>query len=201
MFAFNEYLLFGFSYLLGSIPFGVIVVKFAGLGDIYKQGSGNIGATNIVRVAGKKLGVITFLLDFIKGIVPSLIFFNFYNEISENEVLAIIAVLTILGHCFPIWLKFKGGKGVATSFGIVLALSYQVFLIVVLIWFLAFKLSKTSSIGALVAYGLLPFVSFAVNTKQDPSLLICYFLISVIIFVRHIPNIKRLLKNEEKSFK
>lgn len=180
------------AYLLGSIPFGLILAKIMGEGDLRTIGSGNIGATNALRTGNKKLAVLTLLLDLIKGsaavwlaliIVPSL---------------AMLAgLVAIFGHIFPIWLKFKGGKGVATGLGILLALSPLVGLLVILTWLAVFKWKKISSLSALAAYGLSPL--YATISGQYELALTC-FLLATIIFATHRQNIQRLITGEENTF-
>lgn len=194
---FNEYLFIAIAYLLGSVAFGSILTRICGFGDISKQGSGNIGATNVVRVAGKKLGAATFLLDFLKGFLPA---FIYSQIISDALAVYIVAMASVVGHIFPIWNKFKGGKGVATGFGAILAVSYMLLLVAIGFWVATYKLKKISSLSALVSYGLLPFVSFFIY-PENKYLMIFLFILSVIVFVRHKANIKRLLNGEEGKIK
>lgn len=196
MLSFNEYLLFAVAYLIGSIPFGIVVAKFAGIGDITKQGSGNIGATNVARIGGKKLGFITFFLDFSKGCVPAVIFLYYYGATLSA---LIFSILLIVGHIFPIFNKFKGGKAVATSFGVIFAISPIVGIFTGLLWISCFKITKISSASALFSFTLMPFsFLFVTNSNQ---VLIFAMLVSLIIYIRHIENIKRLLMGNEKGFK
>lgn len=197
MFGFNEYLFLSIAYLLGSIPFGAVLVKMIGLGDIRSQGSGNIGATNVVRVAGKKIGAVVFLLDLIKGFLPAYMYINCFGGDDMNKYC--IAATAVLGHIFPVWLKFKGGKGVATGFGAILSVNPVLFLVAVGLWLIAYFTTKISSVSALVSYGLLPFVAFFVY--QGENLMIFLFLLTLLIYFRHYANIKRLLNGEEKPFK
>ncbi|MDX1949037.1 MAG: glycerol-3-phosphate 1-O-acyltransferase PlsY [Rickettsiales bacterium] len=200
MLSYNEYLFLAIAYLLGSVAFGVIITRLLGLGDITKKGSGNIGATNVVRVAGKKIGGIVFLLDFLKGLLPAFIYKSFLLSSETSVALYLIAFASVIGHILPIWHKFKGGKGVATGFGAILAIDYILFLIAILLWIITYKLSKISSASALVSYGLIPFIGFAMH--QNNFFLISFLMsLSAIIFYKHIPNIKRLLNGEEKPFR
>jgi glycerol-3-phosphate acyltransferase PlsY len=196
VFSFNEYLFFAVAYLIGSIPFGVIVSKIAGIGDITKQGSGNIGATNVARVGGKKLGFITFFLDFTKGCLPAVIFIEYFGA-SLSAL--IFSLLLIIGHIFPIFNKFKGGKAVATSFGVIFTISPIVGIFTALLWLACFKITKISSASALFSFALMPF-SFLFVTNQN-QVLIFAMAVSLIIYIRHIENIKRLIMGSEKSFK
>lgn len=197
MFSFNEYIIFILSYLLGSVPFGLIIVKLKGLGNISQQGSGNIGATNVVRVAGKKLGAITFLLDFLKGFIPVDIYQYFYPE--NYLVISIIALLSVVGHIFTPWLKFKGGKGVATGIGVIFAINYLVGLLCIITWLACFKASKISSASALLSFGLMPFYFFF--TGENYIIITFGAILSILVFAKHHSNIKKLLNGEESSFR
>jgi glycerol-3-phosphate acyltransferase PlsY len=179
------------SYLIGSIPFGLLISKMRGV-DPRRKGSGNIGATNILRVVGKKEAILTLVCDVLKGFIP--IFASGLLELTEGT-LFFIALAVILGHIFPVFLKFKGGKGVATSFGAFLALSPQIALLALLIWIGGFSLAKVSSIGALAAFGALPFLAFFF--KPDWDFILLASIVSVLVYVRHWENIQRLLKGTE----
>jgi glycerol-3-phosphate acyltransferase PlsY len=181
------------GYLLGSIPFGLILAKLMGQGDIRKIGSGNIGATNALRTGNKKLAVLTLLGDLLKGTCAVLLAYALAPEVAEFA-----GLLAVLGHVFPVWLKFKGGKGVATALGVLLALLPLVFVAVVATWLTTFKLSRISSLSALVAFALAPiFGFFTENMRADLIVL----LIAIIIFATHRANINRLIRGEEKAFK
>jgi len=182
------------SYMIGSIPFGLIVGKLASIGDIRTKGSGNIGATNVVRLGGKKLGALVLLLDAFKGVVPVLI----AKEFLSWEVALISAGAAVIGHIFPIWLKFKGGKGVATSLAVYIALSWQMGLVLILVWLITFKVSKISSLSAIFAMISAPLVAFYFKGN---GLEILAIIISLIVIFRHHSNIKRLLNGEEGGFK
>ena len=181
-------------YLIGSIPFGVLIAKFAGLGDLRKQGSGNIGATNVVRVGGKKLGLIVLLLDAAKGVAA----ISFVNQIGKPEYSEIAGLVAVIGHVFPIWLKFKGGKGVATTLAALLTLNPAVGLFSIAIWLTTFLFTKLSSLSAIVSIGLSPILSFALGST---TLLFTNIILSAIVIFRHHSNIKRLLSGEEKRIK
>ncbi len=198
MFSFNEYIIFIISFVLGSIPFGLLIVKFHGLGNISEQGSGNIGATNVVRVAGKKLGALTFGLDFFKGFLPVVIFKYFHHE--SYEALAIIAISAVLGHMFTPWLKFKGGKGVASGVGVIVGLSPVVGLLCLATWGACFKATKISSAAALLAFTLMPFYFFLIEGGNKPYLIFAIVL-SLLVYLKHHKNIARLLNGKEGSFK
>ena len=193
--------IFVFGYFLGSIPFGLILTKISGLGDIRKIGSGNIGATNVLRTGNKKIALFTLLLDGGKGavaiylitiILPKVFDNNFYMVESYQCTVAISAVV---GHCFPIWLKFKGGKGVATGFGVILSLNLNIGIVALLIWVLIAKVFKISSMSALIAYFLIPVLMFHYETEFIYFL--SSFIISLICFVQHRENIKRLINRSE----
>ena len=195
-------LLFSFlGYLIGSIPFGLILTKMSGLGDIRNIGSGNIGATNVLRTGNKKIALFTLILDGSKGalalfLLTSLLtkasIFNIYNF---ELIMSVVAISSVLGHCFPIWLNFKGGKGVATGFGTILFINLLVGITALLIWFLIAKLFKISSMSALVSYFLIPFL-MAFNSVEN-YLIIASVFISLISWFQHRENIKRLLNRTE----
>lgn len=190
------------AYLIGSTPFGVIIAKIAGLGDITKQGSGNIGATNITRIGGKKLGLATLLLDGLKGVFAIMVAQNLAAHNPELQIYA--AALAVLGHIFPVFLKFKGGKGVATTLGVILFFSPIVGALTILVWVLVFAACKISSASALAAVSLTPFFAlfFAANLQNNLSDLffkLCIFL-SILVFAKHYQNIMRLLNGTESKF-
>ena len=193
--------IFLFGYFLGSIPFGLILTKISGLGDIRKIGSGNIGATNVLRTGNKKIALFTLLLDGGKGavaiylitIILPKVFDNNFNMIEFYQ--CIVAISAVVGHCFPIWLMFKGGKGVATGFGVILSLNVNVGIVALLIWVFITKVFKISSMSALIAYFLIPLLMFYYETEIIYSL--SSFLISLICFVQHKENIKRLINRSE----
>jgi glycerol-3-phosphate acyltransferase PlsY len=184
------------SYLLGSIPFGVLVAKAFGIGDLRSAGSGNIGATNAYRVGGKKVGILTLILDAAKGYVA--VYVTGYLFPLEFEALAMLAVMC--GHCFPIWLKFKGGKGVATMVASYLAISPMLGLIVILTWVTLFLLKRISSLASLVA-AVVGFCVFAYGEGGLSLNIVTIFVAILIVFIRHKENITRLLRGEEKAFK
>nr|WP_238282785.1 glycerol-3-phosphate 1-O-acyltransferase PlsY [Methylobacterium goesingense] len=177
------------GYLLGSIPFGLILTRFAGLGDVRAIGSGNIGATNVLRTGRKGLAVATLLGDALKGTFAVLIAGRFGTET------ALVAGLgAFLGHLFPVWLGFKGGKGVATFLGVLLALSPPGLLAFAAIWLgLAFTL-KYSSLAALAASALTPLVLWALG---QPSVAILFLLLAALLWWKHAPNIRRLIDGTE----
>ena len=193
--------IFVFGYFLGSIPFGLILTKISGLGDIRKIGSGNIGATNVLRTGNKKIALFTLLLDGGKGalaiflitIILPKVFDNTFNIIEFYQ--CTVAISAVVGHCFPIWLRFKGGKGVATGFGVILSLNLNIGIVALVIWVLIAKVFKISSMSALIAYFLIPILMFYYETEFIYFL--SSFIISLICFFQHRENIKRLINRSE----
>lgn len=177
------------SYLIGAIPFGLILAKLTKSGDLRTQGSGNIGATNAVRVMGKKLGAITLMLDMLKGLAVVLIFKN----PQEPYIAPIAGLAAVIGHIFPIYIKFKGGKGVATALGVFLGLSLPVFLAASITWLITYKISRYSSVSSLVA---IPFSAF-VSLYIDPWIFIAHVVIALLVIYRHKENIRRLGEGKE----
>ncbi|RUX27236.1 glycerol-3-phosphate 1-O-acyltransferase PlsY [Mesorhizobium sp. M7A.F.Ca.US.011.01.1.1] len=178
-----------FGYLLGSIPFGLLLTRAAGLGDVRKIGSGNIGATNVLRTGNKGLAAATLLLDALKGTAAVLIAGHFAPD------LAIWAGLgAFLGHLFPVWLGFKGGKGVATYLGVLIGLAWQVALIFAVAWLVMAFLFRYSSLAALTAAVIVPIALYGLSTPQNAAL---FVLMSIIVFIKHRENISRLLTGTE----
>ena len=189
------------GYLIGSVPFGLVLTKMSGLGDIRNIGSGNIGATNVLRTGNKKIAFLTLILDGSKGalalflltfILTNTSILSLYNY---ELIISVVAVSSILGHCFPIWLNFKGGKGVATGFGTILFLNLIVGIIALIIWVLIAKLFKISSMSALISYFLIPFLM--VFNSAENYFIIASIFISLICWFQHRENIKRLLNRTE----
>ena len=177
------------GYLLGSIPFGLLLTRMTGKGDIRSIGSGNIGATNVLRTGSKGLAALTLLLDGGKGAVAALLMGHWG---SDYALLA--GLFAVVGHDFPIWLKFQGGKGVATTIGVLLALAWPVGLIACGIWLATALVFRISSLAALVALAASPFVMF---WHADQSRAVIAALLALLAFARHHANIRRLLKGEE----
>jgi glycerol-3-phosphate acyltransferase PlsY len=178
-----------FGYLLGSIPFGLLLTRAAGLGDVRKIGSGNIGATNVLRTGNKGLAAATLLLDALKGTAAVLISGHFAPD------LAIWAGLgAFLGHLFPVWLGFKGGKGVATYLGVLIGLAWQVALIFAVVWLVIAFLFRYSSLAALTAAVIVPIALYVLSTPQLAAL---FVVMSIIVFIKHRENISRLLAGTE----
>lgn len=178
------------GYLFGSIPFGLVLCLMAGYGDIRKIGSGNIGATNVLRTGNKGLAVATLILDSIKGAIAVLLAAYFFDKHAMFGA----ALGAVLGHNFPVWLNFKGGKGVATTLGTFLALSWPVGLACCAAWLVSALISRISSLSALVALALAPI--FAV-TIGDPKQLHLIGVIALLGWIRHKDNITRLLAGKE----
>ena len=183
---------FLFGYLSGSVPYGLLLGKMAGIGDIRKTGSGNIGATNVLRVGSKKLAVLTLLLDALKGTVPVLIAMQIRMDYAVMTALG-----AFIGHLFPVWLKFKGGKGVAVALGISFALSWKIGIILCLIWLVTAIIGKYSSLSALTAFALAPLAAWYF-TANSQIIFVMSFL-SVVIWIKHHENIKRLLNGTESK--
>ncbi|OKY75685.1 MAG: acyl-phosphate glycerol 3-phosphate acyltransferase [Desulfobulbaceae bacterium DB1] len=190
-----DYFLIILSYLVGSIPFGLLLGKLAGV-DVRRDGSGNIGATNVSRLVGKKVGALTLLLDAAKGFVPMLVADGLG---ADGNVVMLCGGASFLGHLFPLYLKFKGGKGVATALGIFLYLSPVALLICIAAFVAAVGLSGYVSVGSLVAAGVMPVVVFLQKGTGG-----CFFLaifVSLLVWLKHRDNIARLVRHEEKSWK
>ncbi len=187
------------GYLIGSIPTGVILARlFSGV-QLQKAGSGNIGATNVYRIAGKKLGILTLIGDVFKGILPLYIYDHFLKGDASLYSIAIIAFFTFLGHLFPIYLKFKGGKGVATALGIFLYLSPISVALCIPIFIIGVLISGYVSVGSLSAAIALPIWVFLWNGKG--AFFILAILISILVIFKHSANIKRLMRGEEKPWR
>ena len=183
------------AYLLGSIPFGLIVTRLGGAGDVRQIGSGNIGATNVLRTGRKDLAILTLLLDAGKGAAAILI----ARQLFDSEVLTALAGAAVfLGHLFPVWLRFRGGKGVATFFGVLLAVAWPVGLICAGAWLAVFAVSRISSLSALIAAGIAPLAAFLLDA-HGATIALAGFM-AVLIVVRHHENLGRLAKGQEPRF-
>lgn len=181
------------GYLLGSIPFGMIATRLGGAGDIRKIGSGNIGATNVLRSGRKDLAAITLIGDAGKGVVAVLLARWLTND--TPAMVAIAGGAAFVGHLFPVWLKFNGGKGVATFYGVLLTAAWPVGVLAALTWLAMAALFRISSLAALTAAALAPLFAFATD-QPYPMVLLSAFM-AVLIYIRHHQNISRLLKGQE----
>ena len=180
------------SYLFGSIPFGYLFTKILLKKDIRNVGSGNIGATNVLRTGNKSLGYLTLILDIAKAVVPVI-----YIKFNYPDLVYISALCAFLGHLFPIWLKFKGGKGVATFVGILISINIYYALIFGTVWILTFLISKYSSLSSLFASISIPIYLLII----DKGNIIFFIIMFVLIFYTHRENIKRLINKEESKSK
>jgi acyl phosphate:glycerol-3-phosphate acyltransferase len=182
------------AYLLGSIPFGLVLTRLAGYGDIRRIGSGNIGATNVLRTGSKGLAALTMLLDLAKGAVAVLIARRFGPDMA-----AVAAVFVFLGHLYPVWLGFKGGKGVATAGGIVIAYAWPVGLAALATWLAVAVATRYSSLAALTACALAPLYTWLITRDMRTTEVI--LALAVIVILRHHANIRRLLRGEESRIR
>ena len=180
------------SYLVGSIPFGFILTKIFLKKDIRDIGSGNIGATNALRTGNKSLGYGTLLLDVLKAIIPVI-----YTKLNYPDYIFITSMFVFLGHVFPLWLKFKGGKGVAPYVGILFSINLIYGIVFVSIWIITFLISKYSSLASLIASFTIPIYLLFFNNEN----LIFFSIMFVLIFYTHRENVKRLKNNEENKTK
>lgn len=190
------------AYLVGSIPFGLILTRLAGYGDIRAIGSGNIGATNVLRTGNKKLAALTLFLDGGKGVL-SVVVLGYLADIwgtlghdpyFDNRAVPLVALCTVLGHMFPVWLKFKGGKGVATALGVFLAATPWAGLAAIAAWLAAAYTFRFSSLAAMAAMTVAPVVTFFIYGTAPAAACAA---IAMLVWLRHRANIARLLKGEE----
>ena len=189
-----EYLTIGtISYLMGSIPFGFLLTKIFLRKDIREIGSGNIGATNALRTGNKSIGYSTLVLDILKAVVPVI-----YIKIFYQDFLYIASLCAFLGHVFPIWLKFKGGKGVATYVGILFCINYFLGIIFIISWLIIFIISKFSSLGSILSSLVIPIYIFLNSDYNNEYFFVIMF---VLILFTHRENVKRLINKEESKTK
>jgi len=181
------------SYFIGAVPFGLLFGKIFSNIDVRSVGSGNIGATNVLRAAGKKAAVMTLLADCLKGLLPVLAVKLMFHD---DAVTGLTGAASILGHNYPIYLAFKGGKGVATSFGVVLAVAPQIGVACLATWLIVSLIWRYSSLSALIAFALYPVITFSAYTVSRPLGLLSLFVFGL-IYYRHRENIKRLLAGTE----
>ncbi len=182
------------SFLIGSIPTGLLVARSKGV-DLRKVGSGNIGATNVLRAMGKEAALITLIGDILKGAVP--VALARYVGFEEHHILyeGICGLAAIVGHDFSPFLRFRGGKGVATSLGVLFVFSPLVGLFTITIWLMTAKRTRYSSLSALVSFGVLPISVYMLDHSKDK--MVIALAITILLFVRHISNIKRLIQGTE----
>ena len=194
----NNLLLIILFYLIGSLPFALILTKLSGFGDIRNIGSGNIGATNVLRTGNKLLAIIVLSLDILKGLIPYLIIHIYFNELSLlNKIF--LCHFAVIGHIYPMWLKFKGGKGVATYIGFLFGLNPYIAISFLLIWLVVAYISKYSSLGSLVGIFIAPAYFIFINFNFNISIFFIY--LSFVIIIKHKENIKRLINKTENKIK
>ena len=181
------------SYLLGSIPFGLILTKIFLKKDIREVGSGNIGATNVLRSGSKSIGYLTLTLDVLKAVIPVL-----YIKFNYPDLIFISSLSVFIGHVFPIWLKFKGGKGVATYLGVLFSLNIYFGIVFVASWLIVFLISRYSSLGSILSSLTIPIFIF-LNSKYDNEYF--FVIMFVLILYTHRENVKRLINKEESKTK
>ena len=187
------------GYLLGSIPFGYLLTRAAGLGDVRAQGSGNIGATNVLRTGSKKLAAATLLLDLVKGLAPVLIARALFDQPDTMPAAALgpvpaAALFAVIGHCFPVWLKFKGGKGVATNAGVCFGLAWPLGLTYAIVWLGVLGGLRISSLAGMAAVVC---AAIAAAVLEYEALVPVLALIAALVLWLHRANIGRLVKGEE----
>ena len=187
------------SYLLGSIPFGYLLVRIFRGEDVRESGSGNIGATNVSRKS-PALGVLTLILDAAKGFVAVQLAATLSHAAQPNRIMAAAALFAIIGHMFPLWLKFRGGKGVATALGAFLRFSPFATLIAVIIFLVAALISRRVSLGSILSAALFPSTVWLLHVSGDPAVLALIGAASLLIIARHHQNIRRLLSGDEPRF-
>ena len=185
------------SYLIGSIPFAYILTKLLGFGDIRNIGSGNVGSTNVLRTGNKILAFIVLLLDILKGFLPLIILKTYLPTNTPEITIYSIASLTILGHLFPIWLKFKGGKGVATYIGYIFATNYIFGLVFIFSWLIIALIKRYSSLASIISLIILPLTVYAIHYNKSINLILS--LISLVIIIKHYSNILRLFNKTENK--
>ena len=185
-------------YLLGSLPFALILPKIFGYGDIRNIGSGNVGATNVLRTGNKYLAFIVLCLDVLKGLLPFIIL-NLYFHEMDMLLAVLLCHFTILGHIFPIWLKFKGGKGVATYIGFLFGLNAILGISFLIVWMVIALISRYSSLSSLIASLIAPIYFFFINPNYYIGIFLFYLFL--IIILKHTKNIKRLLSGSENKIK
>ena len=185
-------------YIIGSLPFALIFTKLFGFGDIRNIGSGNVGATNVLRTGNKYLAFVVLCLDIFKGFLPFIILQMYFQDISLlNKIL--LCHFAILGHIFPVWLKFKGGKGVATYIGFLFGLNPYIALSFLLVWMITAYVTKYSSLGSLI--GILVTPAYFIFINFNFYILVFFIYLTLIIYIKHTENIKRLINKTESKIK
>ncbi|KEG19712.1 glycerol-3-phosphate 1-O-acyltransferase PlsY [Bartonella bacilliformis] len=196
-FQFYAYFLLLISYFIGSIPFGLLFTRFAKLGDVRTIGSGNIGTTNVLRTGHKKIAALTLLCDTLKGTIVIWIAKFLIYPIDNNIISVLAGFFAFWGHLFPIWLKFKGGKGVATYLGVCLGLFWPAVIVFTFVWIISFLFKRLSSLSALFAVTAVPiFVYFSSPCFYTNCTII---IMSILVIIKHHANIRRLLIGEERK--
>lgn len=181
---------FGIGYLIGSIPFGILIAALFGLGNLRRIGSGNIGATNVLRTGNKAAAALTLILDMLKGLIPVALFLSGEGDLSAQSA----ALGAVLGHCLPVWLRFRGGKGVATFLGVALGLSFPAGAAACLTWLLVTALARISSLSAILSAASSPLWFYVLD---GPRAVLCIGVLGVWVILRHHANIRRLIAGDE----
>ena len=194
-----QFLFLVLTYLIAAIPFGLVLTKIFAKKDVREFGSGNIGATNVVRVAGKKIGLLTLILDGLKGAIMVVIArFTFADASGLHIFLVLVGMVAVIAHVYPVYLNFKGGKGVATTIAVLLAIDLNIGLSVISIWALTFAIFRTSSISSIASIFSSIILSICYGTSIS-QILFCIFLFALILY-RHKENLERLIAGKEKKF-
>ena len=200
---FYQFLFLILTYFFAAIPFGLVLAKLFGKQDIREHGSGNIGATNVTRVLGKKFGFATLVLDGLKGAVMVIIARFAFGDMRYLSIfLALVAVVSVVAHIYPVYLKFKGGKGVATTFAVLLVVNPAIGLVICFAWLVIFAITRTSAMAALGAITIAPIYAIYLYINQSAlkvDILLCLIL-ATLIFIRHKENILRIKANKENKF-
>ena len=188
------------AYLIGSISFAIFITKIFNIADPRTYGSKNPGATNVMRSGNKFAAILTLSGDEFKGLIVVIVVKSMFSHLHDNHIIvALSAIAVVLGHVYPIFFKFKGGKGVATALGVILGMNFYVAIILVCIWLLVFKIFNISSLAAIITLILSPLIAYIIIPLHIYSLAI--FLIAVIVLYKHKANILRLINREEHIFK
>jgi glycerol-3-phosphate acyltransferase PlsY len=181
------------GYLLGSIPFGLVLTRLGGAGDLRSVGSGNIGATNVLRTGRKGLAIATLLFDLLKGFVPAFLGYHWYGP----DIGVLAGLGAPLGHCFPVWLKFRGGKGVATAGGVILGLTPLVMVGALIAFIVVFVATRIVSVASLTAAVVAPLAAWWLGHVQAAEL---YLVLALLVWLKHHENIGRLMRGQENRF-